>query len=71
MIDVPAGASPDIPVKQGVISPNASKQFGMVFLGSNFVERIEARDPSGKIIFSHDYKFVDMEKIGWKITIPP
>jgi len=35
------------------------------------VYRIEAVDSSGRVVFSHDYNMDDLEKIGWKITIPP
>ena len=42
----------------------------MTFIGSG-IQRIEAIDPSGKVIFSHNYKMSDLEKIGWKIVIPP
>jgi hypothetical protein len=43
----------------------------MTFLGNEWTDRIEAIEPSGKVVFSHDYKMSDLEKIGWKITIPP
>jgi hypothetical protein len=35
------------------------------------MQRLEAVDPSGKVVFSHDYKMADLEKAGWKIVIPP
>lgn len=57
--------------KQGVISANSTKTFGITFLGSTWVNRIELQDLNGDIIFSHDYLMADLEKIGWKITIPP
>ncbi len=57
--------------KQGVVSANASKTFSITFVKKNVVYRIEAIDTSGKVVFSHDYKMADLEKIEWKIVIPP
>jgi hypothetical protein len=61
----------DEPTKQVVVSANATKIFAKTFIGENWINRIEAIDPSGKVVFSHDYKMADLEKISWKITIPP
>lgn len=68
---VRADGSLDNPSKQGAVTPNATRKFFDVFLDPEWMERIEAREQSGKIVFSHDYKMGDLEKIGWKITIPP
>jgi hypothetical protein len=68
---VRADGSLDNPSKQGTIPPVTAKRFGIVFLGSEWIERIEAIDPSGKIVFSHDYKMADLEKVNWEITISP
>jgi hypothetical protein len=66
-----ADGSIDQLTKQGVISANSTKIFSAVFPSYNWVRRIEAHDPTGKVVFSHDYKMADLEKIGWKIVIPP
>lgn len=63
--------STDEPTKQVTVSANATKTFTEIFIGENWINRIEAIDPSGKVVFSHDYKMSDLDKIGWKITIPP
>ena len=57
--------------KQMVISANTTRTLEITFLGSEWVNRIQAVDPSGKVIFSHDYKMSDLEKMDWKIVIPP
>jgi hypothetical protein len=55
----------------GIISANTSKTIYITFLGPNWVNRIEIVDITGKVVFSHDYKMEDLEKIGWKIIISP
>jgi len=57
--------------KQGVVSANSTKVFSAMFPLSNWVTRIEAHDLTGEVVFSHDYKMADLEKIDWKIVIPP
>jgi len=57
--------------KQVVISANTTKIISITFLGGEWVNRIEAHDPTGKVVFSHDYKMADLEKIDWKIVLPP
>ena len=57
--------------KQIVISANTTRALEITFLGSEWVNRIEAHDPTGKVVFSHDYKMADLDNIGWKIVIPP
>lgn len=56
--------------KQLVIPANATKTFSHTFIGEDWVDRIEAIDASGKVVFSHDYEMADLEKIEWKIVIP-
>ena len=68
---VKADGSIDQLTKQGVISANSAKIFSAVFPSRDWVTRIEAHDPAGKVVFSHDYKMADLEKIHWKIVIPP
>ena len=57
--------------KQGVISTNSTKVFHIVFPRSDWVNRIEAHDLAGQVVFSQDYKMSDLEKIDWKIVISP
>jgi hypothetical protein len=57
-------------VKQGVIPADSINKINITFLGEEWVNRIEARDPNGIVVFSHDYKMADLEKIDWKIVIP-
>ena len=59
------------PSRQGIIPPNTAKKFGIVFLGNEWIERIEAKDSLGSVVFSYDYNMDDLEKIDWKIVIPP
>lgn len=68
---VRADGTLDKATRQGLVPPNTTKTFSITFLGSDWVQRIEAVDPSGEIVFSHDYRMDDLEKISWKITIPP
>ncbi|MFC1928099.1 hypothetical protein ACFLXK_00670 [Chloroflexota bacterium] len=60
-----------VPTYQKTISANETREFGITFLGDEWIIRVEAIDPSGNIVFSQDYVMPDMEKIGWKIVIPP
>ena len=60
----------DEPAYQKTIQPKQTIEFGMTFIGPNRIKRIQAIDPSGKVVFSHDYKMADLDKIGWKIIIP-
>ena len=68
---VRTGGTIDVLAEQGVISANTSKTFSITFIGSEWINRIEAHNPTGKVVFSNDYKMGDLEKIGWKIVIPP
>lgn len=56
---------------QGTVSANSTKIQSIILIYDSDVKRIEAIDPSGKIVFSHDYNRADLEKIKWKIVIPP
>jgi len=58
-------------VQKGTISNREKKTIYITFLGDEWVNRIEARDPNGNVVFSHDYNMPDLEKIDWKITITP
>jgi hypothetical protein len=60
----------------GVVPAQTTKQLsGVAFPGRGieWMVTIEVIDPSpsGGIIFSHGYNMSDLEKINWKITIPP
>lgn len=57
--------------ERGIIPANTTKTLYITFLGKQWVNRIQAMDPSGKVLLSLDYKLEDLEKINWKITIPP
>lgn len=62
---------PDDTTDYGVVPARTTKELaGIVFVRSYWVYRIEARDPSGKIVFSQDYNLNDLKKIRWKIVIP-
>lgn len=55
----------------GTISAQTTKKIYVSFLGDEWANRLEIRDMSGTVIISYDYKMADLEKIGWKIVIPP
>ena len=60
------------PIDYGIVPARTTKELaGITFVRRSWVYRIEAVDPSGKVVFSHDYNMNDMEKIDWKIIIPP
>lgn len=60
------------PIDYGVVPAQTTKKLaGITFIRRNWVYRIEAVDPEGEVVFSHDYNWYDLEKIQWKITIPP
>ena len=62
----------DKPVDYGVVPARTTKELaGIVFVKYELMFRIEAVAPSGKVVFSHDYNWNDLEKISWKIIIPP
>ena len=55
---------------EGTIQSDTTKSLNITFLGSEWIQRVEAVDPFGNITFSHDYVMADLEKLGWQITIP-
>ena len=61
----------DTPTKQGVVPAHGSATFSIAFVEIGWVNRITAIDASGKLMLSHDYTMPDLDKIGWKIVIPP
>jgi hypothetical protein len=70
-------------IDYGVVPAKTTKQLAAIgFLNRRIVNRIEAVNPSGKVVFSHDYTIADLEKTQpklppegklprWNITIPP
>jgi hypothetical protein len=58
-------------VELGTVPAHSTKTINITFLGDEWVNRIEVRDTLGNVTLSHDYKMGDLEKIRWKITIPP
>ncbi len=56
---------------QITIRRNETREFSITFIGPKHIQRIEAIDALGNVLFSQDYKMADLEKIGWKIVIPP
>ncbi len=48
---------------EGAISANSTNKFPTIFLGSNWVNRITIKNSSGNIVFVHDYKMADLDKI--------
>lgn len=59
------------PAYQEIVPADSTKIQSIILIKDEGVKRIEAKDPSGKIVFSHNYNRADLEKIGWKIVIPP
>jgi len=56
----------------GVVPARTTKRLASItFVRREWVYRIQAEDPSGKVVFSQDYNMDDLEKIKWKIVIPP
>lgn len=68
---VRANGSTDGYSDYGTIPARNSKTISITFLGDEWVNRLETRNLSGIVISSKDYKMGDLEKIGWKIVIPP
>ncbi len=56
---------------QITIRPNETREFSITFIGPKHIQRIEAINALGNVLFSQDYKMADLEKIGWKIVVPP
>ena len=60
------------PINYGIVPAQSTKKLaGIVFVERELVYRIQAVDPSGNMVFSHDYNMNDLKNINWKITIPP
>jgi hypothetical protein len=64
---------PGKPTDHGIIPAITTQKlkYAITFVRRNWVYRIGAKDLSGRTVFSHDYNMDDLEKINWKITIPP
>ncbi|MFC2003980.1 hypothetical protein ACFLUK_00325 [Chloroflexota bacterium] len=63
---------PNEPINYGTVQAQSTKELAaIVFPNRTWVHRIQAKNPSGEVVFSQDYKMADLEKIGWKIVIPP
>jgi hypothetical protein len=58
-------------VQQGIILAHTEKKLYIIFLGDNWINRIEARNPMGEVVFSGDYNRGDLDKVNWRITILP
>jgi hypothetical protein len=56
-------------VKQGVIFAHSTNKVSITFIGDDWVNRIEARDSSGNIVFSGDYTMKKLKEINWIIVI--
>ena len=62
---------PNEPINYGIVQAQSTKELAaIVFPRRTWVHRIQAVDPSGKVVFSGDYNMDDLEKIDWKIVIP-
>ena len=66
-----ANGSIDGFVDFGIIPAKTTKTIWIAFIGDEHQNRLEIRDITGKVLLSHDYRRADLEKIGWKIIIPP
>lgn len=59
-------------VSYGIVPARSTKKLAsLTFVRRTWVYRIKAVDPSGKTVFSHDYNMDDLERISWKIVVPP
>jgi len=68
---VRADGTLDEPIDYGVVPAQTTEKLASITFLRKMVVRIEAKDPSGGVVFSHDYNMYDLEKIDWKITILP
>lgn len=60
------------PEDYGIVPAQTTKELDSItFVKRTWVYRIEAVNPSGKVVFSQDYNMDNLETINWKITIPP
>ncbi len=72
VIDVQKDGTFGEPRNYGVVPAQGTRKLGGIVLASHeWVYRVQEVDPLGNIVFSHDYNMDDLEKISWKITIPP
>ena len=63
---------PSEEIDYGIVPARTTRELAsIVFPRRYWVHRIQAKDRSGKVVFSHDYNLDDLEKIKWRITIPP
>jgi hypothetical protein len=71
-IDKTINGRPDEVVNYGVVPAKTTKKLARItFVSDEVMKRIEVVDTSGNVVFSHDYNMNDLEKIQWKIIIPP
>ena len=62
----------DQPVDFGVVPSHSTRKLaGVAFLGDQWVNRFQAVDSLGNVIFSHDYKLADLKKLDWVISVRP
>jgi len=62
---------PEKPIDYGIVPALSTKKLASItFVRRDLVFNIQASDPSGKVVFSYDYKMADLEKIDWKVVIP-
>jgi hypothetical protein len=67
-----APKEPNKPRDYGVVPARSTKQLaGITFVRREWVYRIEAVDPDGKSVFSKDFNMNDLDRISWRIVIPP
>ncbi len=63
--------APNEEIDYGVVPARTTRKLASItFVSRSWVRRIQAKDTSGKVVFSHDYNMDGLDKIGWKITIP-
>jgi hypothetical protein len=56
---------------QGTILANSTKTQSIILIRDEDRKKIEIKDPSGNILFSHDYNRKELEQLEWKIVISP
>ena len=54
----------------GDVKPNDKIKNDMVFAGQDWY-LIEAYDAQGNVVYSHKFSDEEIEKIDWKVVIPP
>jgi hypothetical protein len=56
----------------GIVPAKTTKELASItFVNKEWIYRIEAKYLTGDTVFSHEYNWYDLEKIDWKIVIPP